>query len=67
MNIVYGNTGSTLAWPTRRLATWAKNNNITTQAELQSWLTANVTTLAQARAVLLELCFAMASLANEGE
>lgn len=63
----FGNTGSALYWPTRRLATWAKNNNITTQAELQSWLTANVTTLAQARAVLLELCIAMVALANEGE
>ena len=67
MATVFANTGSSLGWPTRRLATWAKNNNITTQAELQTWLTNNVTTLAQARTILIELCIAMVALANEGE
>lgn len=60
------NNGS-IGWPTRRLASWAATNSISSIADLQTWLTANVTTLAQARVVLLELCVAMVQIANDGE
>lgn len=56
-----------LRWPTKRLRQWAQNNSITSIAALTTWFANNVTTLAQARAVLLELCICLVQMCNDGE
>jgi hypothetical protein len=54
-------------WPTRRMAAWASTNNITSVAALDAWLTANVTTIAQARVVFRELIVSLFQISNSGE
>jgi hypothetical protein len=63
----FSKDGSSLNWPTRRLAAWGATNNINSIADAQTWLTNNVTTLAQARTVLLELVVAMVQMSTGGD
>ena len=54
-------------WPTRRMAAWASTNGITSVAALDTWLTNNVTTIAQARVVFRELIVMAFQISNAGE
>jgi len=51
----------------RRIATFCASRNITDDASLATWATANITTVAQARAVMVELIQALTDFVPPGQ